>query len=146
MLWVTLISAILCAVLFPMPVEFAIPIMMLASVAFPAVLTTVIIYGGSYQRTFCIGAIFPSGIFLLTVPYGAMSMFRMGFPGGDDFGFRLMIFAYWVFCGLVGANWVGGRRAVEKRPASQPNGESIRPAARAVIENPDEREFGGGPL
>jgi hypothetical protein len=69
MFWITTVTAVICAILFPMPAVIAIPLILLITVALPAVLTTVIIYGGSYQRTFCIGAMFPSGIFLLMVPY-----------------------------------------------------------------------------
>jgi hypothetical protein len=65
LLWATLVTARACAVLFPMPAEFAIPLMFAISMGLPVVLTTIIIYGSSYQRTFCIGAMFPAGLFLL---------------------------------------------------------------------------------
>jgi hypothetical protein len=121
MFWITTATAIACAVLFPMPTVVAVPLILLISVALPAVLTTVIIYGRSYQRTFCIGALFPSGIFLLMVPYGGMTPFRFGSPGGEDFWFRIVVCGFWVSSLLIGGVCVGVRRLVEKRPASPPD-------------------------
>jgi Ca2+/Na+ antiporter len=119
MFWVTTGTAIICAVSFPMPAVIAMPLMLLISVALPAVLTTVIIYGRSYQRTFCIGAMFPSCIFLLMIPYGSMGLFRFGLNGEDDFWLRLVVFGFWVFCVVVGLVCMGVRRLVEKRPDSR---------------------------
>ena len=116
-----------------MPAVVAIPLMLLMSVALPAVLTTVIIYGRSYQRTFCIGAMFPSGIFLLMVPYGSMGLFSFGANGPDDFWFRLVVFGFWVFCVVLGGVCVGVRRLVEKRPLSPPDQGNVGPQARTAI-------------
>ncbi len=78
---------------------------------------------------------FPSGIFLLMVPYASMGLFRFGsFGTGEDIGFRLVMFGFWVFCAVVGGICVGVRRLVEKRPASPPEQGSIGPEARAAIE------------
>ena len=117
--WIMTGTAIVCAVLFPMPLVVAIPLILFISVALPAVLTTVIIYGHSYQRTFCIGAMFPSGVFLLMIPYGSMGLFRFGLNGEDDFWLRLVVFGFWVFCVVVGLVCMGVRRLVEKRPDSR---------------------------
>ena len=120
MFWVTTGTAIICAVSFPMPAVIAMPLMLLISVALPAVLTTVIIYGRSYQRTFCIGAMFPSCIFLLMIPYGSMGLFRFGVTNAqDDIGFRLVVLGFWVSSLLIGGVCVGVRRLVEKRTDSR---------------------------
>ena len=66
--WITAATAILCALWFIIG-EFAIPIMLFISVAvLPAVWTTLIIYGRGYQRTFGIGAMFPSGFLMFSAP------------------------------------------------------------------------------
>ncbi len=141
MLWATLVTAIACAVLFPMPTVVAIPSIVLISVTLPAVLTTVIIYGYSYQRTFCIGAMFPSGVFLLMIPYGGMGLFRLGSNSPDDYGFRVVVAGFWVSSVLIGAICVGVRRLVERRPGSPRDRGNIGPATRIVIEDPDDRDF-----
>jgi hypothetical protein len=118
--WIMTGTAIVCAVLFPMPLVVAIPLILFISVALPAVLTTVIIYGHSYQRTFCIGAMFPSGVFLLMIPYGSMGLFRFGVTNAqDDIGFRLVVLGFWVSSLLIGGVCVGVRRLVEKRTDSR---------------------------
>ena len=117
MLWATLVTAIACAVLFPMPAVVAIPLILLISVALPAMLTTVVIYGRGYQRTFCIGAMFPSAFFLFMVPYGGMGMFPWGSPSGDDIVFRMVVCGFWASSLLIGGVCVGVRRLVEKQPA-----------------------------
>ncbi len=130
MFWITTATAIVCAVLFPMPIAIAIPLILLISVALPAVLTTIIIYGRSYQRTFCIGAMFPAGIFLLMIPFGSIGLFRWGSSGGDDFGV-LVVGGFWISNLLIGGVCVGVRRLVEKRPASPPHQGTIGSEARA---------------
>jgi hypothetical protein len=117
MFWIMTATAIVCAVVFRMPGEFAIPLILLIGVALPAVLTTVIIYGRSYQRTFCIGAMFPSAFFLFMVPYGGMGMFPWGSPSGDDIVFRMVVCGFWASSLLIGGVCVGVRRLVEKQPA-----------------------------
>ena len=114
-------TAVVCAVLFPMPDVIAIPIILWITVALPAVLTTIIIYGGGYQRTFCVGTLFPSAIILLMMPFGGRGLFMFGLPGGEDFLFRLAVGIFWVSSLLIGLVCVGVRRLVEKRPASPPD-------------------------
>ena len=80
--WITTATAIACALSFTIPAEIAIPIMLFISVAvLPAVWTTVIIYGRGYQRTFGIGAMFPSGIFLFLMSFSRFDVFRFGGVG-----------------------------------------------------------------
>jgi hypothetical protein len=117
MFWITTVTAIVCALLFRVPAEIAIPIMLFISVAvLPAVWTTIIVYGRGYRRTFGIGAIFPSGAFLLVV----LVAFNVPFPhwgsrSEDDFWLRFVIFAFWVSSLLVGVVCMGVRRLVERR-------------------------------
>jgi len=65
MLGMTAVVAVVCTLFFSMPPEIATPVMIVIMVTLPAVLTTVLVYGRGYQRTFCLGAIFPAGIMLL---------------------------------------------------------------------------------
>ncbi len=46
--WITTAAAVVCTIVFRIPTEFAVPLSLFISVALPAVLTTVIIYGRSY--------------------------------------------------------------------------------------------------
>jgi hypothetical protein len=64
LLWVTLATAIALAILVSSPSVVAVPVMMCLTIAIPAILTVVVIYGSGYQRTFCVGALFPTGIAL----------------------------------------------------------------------------------
>jgi hypothetical protein len=120
--WVMTATAIVCALLFPMPAEFAIPLMLFVSLALlPAVWTTVIIYGHGYRRTFGIGAMFPSGIFVLSMAFDHLNLFRWTSIRGDDFWARMLLLGFWVSSLLVGGVCTGVRRLVEKRPASPPD-------------------------
>jgi hypothetical protein len=56
--------AFACTVLFAVPDPVAVPLLLALTIGVPAVLTTFIVYGGSYLRTFCIGALFPAAIAL----------------------------------------------------------------------------------
>ncbi len=65
MLGMTAVVAVVCTLFFSIPPVVATPLMIVLMVTLPAVLTTVLVYGRGYQRTFCLGAIFPAGIMLL---------------------------------------------------------------------------------
>lgn len=135
--WITTATAVVCAVVFRMPVEFAIPAIVFICVALPAVLTTVIIYGRSYQRTFCIGAMFPTGSLLLAM---TMSPFMLvnpnsmgGFQAYTDFEARMVACAFWVSSLVLGGICVGVRRLVERRPAPAPDLGRIGAGTRTAI-------------
>jgi len=120
MLWITTGTAIVCALSFTIPGEIAIPIMLFISVGvLPAVWTTVIVYGRGYQRTFGIGAMFPSGILLLMVPFGRLEPFRWGAMGNEEFLIRILMLGFWVASLLVGVVCMGVRRLVERRHPSR---------------------------
>lgn len=61
----TAFVAVSCSLMFTMPNTAATPALVVFTIALPAVLTAVAIYGGGYQRTFCIGALFPAGTMLV---------------------------------------------------------------------------------
>ena len=119
---VTTAVAIVCSLLFSMPTVAGFPLLLVFSVALPAALTTVIIYGRGYQRTFCIGALFPAGMFLVMFPFIEPNVFR--FPEffrmneADWLVFRVVVVGFWVSSILVGSICVGVRRLVERRAAS----------------------------
>jgi hypothetical protein len=137
LLGITTGTAVICALLFPMPGSIAIPLMVFITfTVLPAVWTTVIIYGRGYQRTFGIGAMFPVGVLLLCLDvfgrtFGALSM---GSGGGDDRIIRLTLFVLWISCLLVGMICVGVRRFLERRPSS--------PALQNRFRDPIDRDNG----
>jgi hypothetical protein len=106
-----------------MPLEFAIPLIVFISVALPAVLTTVIIYGRSYPRTFCTGAMFPSVFLPLIILFGGMNvtLYRWNLGGYEDFPLRMAVATFWASSFLIGGVCVGVRRLVERRPTSAPD-------------------------
>ena len=81
--------------------------------------TTVIIYGRGYQRTFGIGAMFPTGIPLLSISFDRFDLFRFGGMGGEEFMTRILLLGFWLSSILVGVVCMGVRRIVEKRQPSQ---------------------------
>ncbi len=112
--------AIACAVLFQVPSWAALPVLVLCSVAYSAVLTTVLIYGHSYLRTFCVGALFLS-VFLLP-PISPLSGYKLfavtKFTDLTEEDFRpvRVIFGVgWLSSILVGLLCVGVRRAIERQ-------------------------------
>ena len=146
MLWITTATAVVCTIMFRVPTQFAEPSMLFISVALPAVLTTVIIYGRSYQRTFCIGAMFPAVFFLLFILSGGMdrTQFGRGIPGFEDFEHRIECFSFWASSVLIGGVCVGVRRLVERRPAPPPElgntGPGTKTAIAATTELLEERD------
>jgi hypothetical protein len=53
-----------CALLFSTPAPVAVPLLVLSSVALPALLAAGTIYTRGNSRAFCIGGLFPSGLLL----------------------------------------------------------------------------------
>ena len=60
---------------------------------------------------------FPVGVFLLYFGFGGMTrqIYMTAGPTGQDFQYRMIVFAFWVSSLLVGGICVGVRRLVEKR-------------------------------
>ena len=122
--------------MFRIPKEFAEPLMLFITVALPAAFTTVIIYGRSYQRTFCIGAMFPAVFLPLLILFRGMdaTLYRWNSGGYEDFALCISAVAtFWASSLLIGGLCVGVRRLVERRPASAPDLGRIGPGTRAAI-------------
>jgi hypothetical protein len=134
-LWITTATAVVCTIVFRIPKEFAEPLMLFISIVLPAVLTTVIIYGRSYQRTFCIGAMFPSVFLPLFILFGGMNatLYRWNSGGYEDFPLRIAVCAFWASSPLIGGVCVGVRRLVERRPTSALDLERIGPGTKTAI-------------
>ncbi len=117
MFLVTTAVAVVCSLTFSMPAVVALPLLVLSSVILAAVLITLIIYGRGYQRTFCIGAVVPFGVLLLTLAFTGAIVF---FDGPSSRGYRLslvprlVVVGFWMSSILVGAICVGVRKLVEK--------------------------------
>jgi hypothetical protein len=65
LLMLTVLVAVSCSLFFSMPNKPATIVLILISLALPAVFATVLIYGQGYRRTFCLGALFPSGVMMV---------------------------------------------------------------------------------
>ena len=75
-------------VMFTAPVIMAAPLVFLAIVALPAVLTMYVVYARGFERAFCIGALFPTGFhFLLTQWLLGLTSFN-GLIGNTAFDLR----------------------------------------------------------
>ena len=123
----TFVVAAACSLLFSMPPMPGLLLLLVFSMIFPAALTIIIIYGRSYQRTFCIGALFPMGLllgtvcFLLTVVLiesDNLDRCVRQLAGDENWlWFRLIVGGVWVLSVVTGLICVGVRRLVEERPA-----------------------------
>jgi hypothetical protein len=65
MLILTVLVAVSCSLFFSMPNKPGTIALMVITLALPAVFATVLIYGRGYRRTFCLGALFPSGVMMV---------------------------------------------------------------------------------
>jgi hypothetical protein len=65
LLIVMVLVAVACSLFFQIPPIYATFALIAISLALPAVLCTVLVYGRGYRRTFCLGALFPSGVMLV---------------------------------------------------------------------------------
>ncbi len=124
---VTALVAFCCATLFTLPNTVAVLLLALA-VVLPALLTTFLVYGGGYLRTFCIGALFPAGVALypsawflayLLMATADRNMYWEQLAGAEFAHLcRWIAGTSWVFAIVVGLMCVGARWAVsgKKRP------------------------------
>jgi len=124
--WITTGTAILCALVFPMPTVVAIPVMVFISVAvLPAVWTTFIVFGRGSQRAFGIGAMFPA---VPLVFYGLTTIGEFGVfsgrvtqwtPVDDEFYIlRYVLLLCWASDLVVGFVCMGVRSLLERRRRS----------------------------
>ena len=85
--------------------------------AIPLVLTVVLVYGRGYGRTFCIGALFPTGV-LFVIQGFSRSFFYGGGPfwggmDGDRFGVIVFLTVYCILALMAGLLAMGVRKMVE---------------------------------
>jgi hypothetical protein len=114
MLIFTAVVAVLCSVLFTMP-EWAAELIFFWLVCIvPAILVTLLIYGDRDQRTFGVGALFPSGFGFLA-GLGITSVNLPNLPVWLSVNGRLEIVLFWLFGALNGYLCVLTRRWIEKR-------------------------------
>jgi hypothetical protein len=75
-------AAFSIAMVVSVPSAVAVPMLMCLALAIPGVLTAVLVYGGPYQRVFCMAAIFPTGaVCFATLWLITVSLFDT--PGGN---------------------------------------------------------------
>ncbi len=121
LLVVTVVFAIGCSIFFAMPAWVAVLATVAIVVSTPVALTTVLVYGQGYPRTFCIGGLFPAGICLFPFSplYGIqiMSGLFRGLGESAEGPLRCLIFVavYAVFVAGDGLLAVWIRRLVETR-------------------------------
>jgi hypothetical protein len=126
LLWITTVTAIICAIFFRIPPIVAIPLMALISGAFlPAIWATVIVCGRGYQRAFGIGAVFPAVICMWLVLRELLGLLdwprfhRWDTPGEEEFTLRLAFLAFWASSIVGGMICIGVRRLLKGRPDSR---------------------------
>ena len=102
--------------------------MICLAIAIPALLTVVVVYGSSYQRTFCIGALFPTctelyvtgwllvGLTQIDAYGDAMEDFEEWLELFDSLGYSYRIYTAgsWLLAVIIGAAAVGVRRRLER--------------------------------
>jgi hypothetical protein len=130
--WITSATAVACTIVFRIPSEFAVPLILFTSVALPAVLTTLIVYGRGYQRTFCIGAMFPAVVFFLFILSSGINQVRWNLSGLSAFEFQMLVCSFWASIVLIGGLCVGVRKLAERRPALPPESEKTAHGTRTA--------------
>ena len=119
MLIFTAIVAVVCSVLFAMPDWMRNLVLLFATFMIPGILVTLLVYGNRDQRTFSIGALFPSGFVML-------AMFGIsGIPPLVFFDDRRAMATFWLVAALNGYLCIVTRRRIEKRRKA----EESRPSA-----------------
>lgn len=129
---VTTVAAIVLTLLFQVPDPLAVPVLLFATIAFPAVLVTILIYGSGYQRTFSIGALFPLTILLLLLVFAQSGVFAssaLTLPFDEPVLFRTSVGAFWLSSVVIGLLCVATRWELERDRAR---------ARQAVSERRDE--------
>ena len=116
---ITTLLAVMLSLLFASPGWVRLFSSLFWGTAYPAVLTTVLVYGKGYLRTFCLGALFPSAwaMFYLGYVFFQFSgaLFVVGLGDLDEMGQTVAAFIM-VSSGmsvLVGLLAMGTRRLVE---------------------------------
>ena len=127
LLVVTAATAVALAIVVSLPNAIAVPVMLCLAIGIPAFLTVIVIYGSGYQRTFCIGALFPACAMLHATGWLLFFSIIEG-PGNlEDLGrwleffdeisapYRVYTGAAWLLAIVVGFVAVGVRWQLEAR-------------------------------
>ena len=129
LLLVTAGTAMALAILVSFPNPIAVPVLICLTIAIPAILCIVAIYGSGYQRTFCIGALFPTGITLYATGW-MMGLSLIEAPSVSDLDtleqwleffdevgapYRVYVGAAWLLAMIIGSLAVVLRRHLETR-------------------------------
>jgi len=128
LLLVTLATAVALGILVSTPSGIAVPVMICLTIAIPALLTVVVVYGSGYQRTFCIGALFPTctalyvtgwflGLVQLELTDNSPRIVDDWLELCEGMGsvYRVYTANAWLLAILIGAAAVGVRRQLESR-------------------------------
>jgi hypothetical protein len=123
LLLITTATAVVCALVFQIPSNISLPAMVFLSVAvFPAMWTTMIVFGRGYQRAFGIGAMFPAIIlvFFGVIMIGESNVLSSSGPrfdrsSDDYFILRLVLLLCWTSDVVVGLVCMAVRWALVKR-------------------------------
>ncbi|MCX7429234.1 MAG: hypothetical protein NTW96_26855 [Planctomycetia bacterium] len=117
MLILTAVVAVFCSVFFAMPAWAGDVAITFLVFLIPSILVTLLIYGNRDQRTFSIGALFPSGLTLL-VAFGICDLKIADFHGLLPFSInhdgKLSVVLFWGVGALNGYLCVLTRRWIEK--------------------------------
>jgi hypothetical protein len=105
--------AVGCSVV-SMPPIVAVPILLFCMISLPAVLTTMLVYGTTRQRTFSIGALFPAGFVALWLSFFAMS-WAYGGAGDAVVILAIVIGIAWIASAAAGVLCVWVRYLIERR-------------------------------
>jgi hypothetical protein len=126
---ITLGLAVALAVVVSFPNGIAVPLLICLAIAIPAFLTVVAIYGSGYQRTFSIGALFPTCTLLYATGW-LMGLTLIEGPGPSTFDslgdwlelfdevggpYRVYTGSAWLLAVAVGWMAVGVRYRLERR-------------------------------
>ncbi len=123
------------AVLFAKPAAVCLLELNAAALLLPAVLATVIVYGSSSKRAFCIGALFPAGaLCYFTVTTLIQFLLPLNWPvdSGILASYRWTFAAFWL-ASLIGGILCMGIRWMLDRPAAPVYSKSLRALGQAIF-------------
>jgi hypothetical protein len=101
----TAMAGVAAAVLFAVPKYYAFPIIIFLTIALPPLLATVLVYGNRWQRSFCLGAIFPAGIMLWCTLSTFVWYFDVHFETWAEF-YESLVYQYSLYRVYAGVSWV----------------------------------------
>ena len=123
MLVLTALVAMVCAVLFSVPDYVAAPVIIVLTIVLPALLTATLVYGNSWQRSFCLGAMFPAGMMFFYTLIVVLYYLDYELDGPGEFcetvsltyhSYRAFAGVSWVLSVTVGLFTVALRRALQR--------------------------------